>query len=473
MQSTPKEPRFKLTTKQNEALIYLQDKSTTELFFGGGAGGGKSYLGCAWLIANALSCKGTRWVMARAELKSLKQSTLLTFFGLCSHCGLVRDKDFTYNAMDGVIRFHKSKSEIYLRELKLNPSDPEFDKLGSTEYTGAFIDEGSQISFKGYNVLTSRLRYRLEQYNLVPKLLIASNPTKNFLHYEFYKPWKAGTLKPYRKLIQALVNDNENISPQYIEQLRRLPKFDQERLLRGNWDYEDDPTKLFEFDSLTDIFSRPGKRTPERYLISDIARFGKDKTTISIWEGLHVLEVQVYSGLGTDQTELKIEEKRAQYNIARSHTCVDEDGIGGGVVDHLKGIYGFVNNSRAIEVLGKPSNYANLKSQCYFYLAEAVMRGEIGCYTQIDPKIRQIIIEDLEQVKRDHPDEDRPLAVIPKDEMKEKLGRSPDLGDTFAMRMVFEIKKPHKTALAGWETEPHLSHLDRQQVTFQEFFNQR
>ena len=45
---------MKLTKKQTKALDALEDKTTTELLFGGGAGGGKSALGCYWQIKNRL-----------------------------------------------------------------------------------------------------------------------------------------------------------------------------------------------------------------------------------------------------------------------------------------------------------------------------------------------------------------------------------------------------------------------------------
>ena len=41
---------FEFTQTQGQAISYLLDKSTTEVLFGGAAGGGKSWGGCAWLL---------------------------------------------------------------------------------------------------------------------------------------------------------------------------------------------------------------------------------------------------------------------------------------------------------------------------------------------------------------------------------------------------------------------------------------
>lgn len=56
-----------------------------------------------------------------------------------------------------VIRFVNG-SEIVLMDLKLYPGkDPNFDKLGSTEFTGGFIDEVNQLVYKAYQVASSRV----------------------------------------------------------------------------------------------------------------------------------------------------------------------------------------------------------------------------------------------------------------------------------------------------------------------------
>jgi len=442
------------TEKQAEAFELLEDDETTELFFGGGAGGGKSYLGCVWLLYCCLRYPGSRWLMGRAILKDLKNSTLLTFFSVCKEWGIKKDKQFEYRAQEGIIRFFNG-SEIYLKDLYAYPSDPEFDSLGSTEYTGAFIDEGSQITVKAWNILKSRIRYKLEEFGLIPKTLIASNPSKNFLYYDFYKPYKEGTLPVYRKFVRALVKDNPFISKYYIENLKKLDKISKERLLLGNFEYDDDPYKLMEYDDILSLFTNTPEKSKDKYLIVDVARFGDDRTVITYWEGLFMKNVWVYSKQDLLKTEKLIEEKAIQYQVKRNNILVDEDGIGGGIVDHMIGVKGFVNNSKPIENEDKDRehithNFINLKSQCYFRLAEYVRLGKIGIYKDVSEQIKNELIEELEQIKRKDPDKDGKLAVVGKDVIRENIGRSTDLADAFMMRMYFELKKK-ATGLIDWD----------------------
>lgn len=437
--------------KQMQAFKYLKDRETTELLYGGAAGGGKSHLGCVWIIQSCLEYPFSRWLIGRAILKTLKESTLLSFFGVCKDWGLKAGKDYSYNAMSNVIKFSNG-SEVYLKDLFLYPSDPEFDELGSTEFTGAFIDECSQVTHKAKNIVMSRIRYKLDEFGIVPKLLLCSNPAKNFMYYEFYKPSKENSLPVYKKFVSALVHDNPNISPYYIENLHKLDKVAKERLLFGNWDYDDDPARLFEYDTILDMFTLSPQRNSKKYLSVDVARFGNDKVVIFLWDGLHVENVFVLSKQSTKVTEAKIEELRLKYNIPRSNVVIDEDGVGGGVVDSLSGVKGFVNNSKAYETILvknkervredaiKVHNFGNLKAQCYFKLADLVSQGKISIYAECPTEVKQLLIEDLDQIKRKDPDKDGKLLIIPKEEIKERLGRSTDYGDALMMRMLFEVK---------------------------------
>lgn len=429
-----------ISEKQIEAMQILRDNETTELLFGGAAGGGKSIIGCLWLITSCYAYPKSRWLMGRAILKTLKDSTMLSFFDLCKQMGLRSDKHFKYNSMEGTIKFLNG-STIYLKDLFEYPSDPEFDSLGSTEYTGAFIDEASQVSHKAKNILMSRLRYKLDEFKLIPKLLICSNPSKNFLYSEFYKPFKDNTLPIYRKFIPSLVTDNPYISDMYIENLKKLDEKSKQRLLYGNWEYDDDPTALFEYEKILSIFVHQLKRgRPIRYISCDVARFGTDKTVIMLWYDMQIEKIYTLDKSPTNTTAEFINKIALENKIPRQNIVVDDDGVGGGVVDNLKGCKGFVNNSKAIVLNNEENNYSNLKAQCYFKLADMINSGEVGCYKNVDIKVKELLIQDLEQIKWDKPDSDKRISVTPKDKIKEMIGRSPDYGDCLMMRMVFEFR---------------------------------
>jgi len=380
--------------------------------------------------------------MGRAILKSLKESTLLTFFQVCREFDLKPGIDYKYNSMEGVIKFWNG-STIYLKDLFAYPSDPEFDSLGSTEYTGAFIDEASQISQKAKNIVMSRIRFKLDEFNLIPKLLIASNPAKNFLYFEFYKPDKDGTIEYYRAFIPAMVGDNPFISKFYVENLKKLDRVSKERLLYGNFEYDDDPTRLFDYDKILDLFTSNAERG-KKYCIVDAAGFGRDKTVIGIWDGLFCEKIIVQNNISSKEfDELLLEEK-----IPRSQSNVDEVGVGFGLVKDTPGVKGFVANARPIvkkketETEKALHNYKNLKAQCWFLLAQYVNGGMIGITRDITIETKNLLIEDLEQIKQKDPGKDAPLQILSKEEIKENLGRSTDVGDMLMQRMYFELKQP-------------------------------
>jgi hypothetical protein len=227
------------------------------------------------------------------------------------------------------------------------------------------------------------------------------------------------------------VNDNKYISPHYAENLKKLDKNSRERLLYGNWNYDDDPSRLFDYDKLCDIFTNKPQGSKNRYISCDVARFGSDKTIVMVWDGLHLIKIYSNVKQSTKQTRLFLEQVSNKFEVPRSNIIIDEDGVGGG----------FVNNSKPIETeIGKKRhNFANLKSQCYFYLADKVSEGKLSC-VEISPEIKKYIIEDLEQIKWKEPDKDSKVAVTPKEEIKENIGRSPDFGDAMMMRMYFELR---------------------------------
>ena len=74
----PKTIDIDLFDKQADCFAYLEDNVTTEILFGGGAGGSKTFTGCLWQIHRRLEYPKTRSVIGRSKLKNLKATTLNT-----------------------------------------------------------------------------------------------------------------------------------------------------------------------------------------------------------------------------------------------------------------------------------------------------------------------------------------------------------------------------------------------------------
>ena len=420
-----------LTSKQKRALKYLLDNTTTEVLYGGAAGGGKSFLLCCYSIITCLQYPGVRGLIGRSKLDALKKTTFRTFLDVCSQWNIKSGEHYNYNAQSNIITFYNG-SEIILKDLFLYPSDANFDSLGSLELTFACIDEANQITEKAKNVLSSRLRYKLDEYNLIPKLYMSCNPAKGWVYNNFYKPNRDNTLPNHQKFIQALVSDNKHISKHYEEQLQKLDEISKARLLRGDWEYDDSNDTLINYDSIINMFSNIVP-TGEKYITADIARYGKDKTCIFFWNGLQVSQIVVLELSSMVDVANKIKEIQQREGVRLSNIIVDEDGVGGGAKDILR-CKGFQNNSKAV----RGENYQNLKTQCYYKLADLINRGQIGVSTN-DIKFKELLIQELEMVKRTNIDKDSKLSILSKDKVKDLIGRSPDYSDALMMRMYYEL----------------------------------
>lgn len=437
---------MKLNKKQTIALDRWEDKTTNEIEYGGAAGGGKSILGSYALLKNALRYPKTRWLMGRAKLKTLKETTLQSFFKVAQMQGVRNGVHYKYTGANdkdnpNSLVFYNG-SVILLKDLFYYPSDPNFDELGSLEITGAFVDENNQLCEKAWNIVRSRIRHDVEKNGLIPKMLGSCNPAKNFIYSKFYKPYKEGTLPDDLAFIQAFVTDNPDIDKFYIENLTKLDKISKERLLHGNWEYDDDPAIMMQYDKIVDLFTNTHILGGNKYITCDAARLGKDRSIIRVWQGMTSIKKVVIPKCRIDELANAIRQLQREYGVPNSSTIVDEDGVGGGVVDILR-CKGFVNNSRPLPEMRKQPNYSNLRSQCYFKLADAVNNNLM--YLPNEPiKDRDIVVEELEQIKQKDIDKDGKIAVISKDEIKKVIGRSIDEADTIMMRMWFELvpKRP-------------------------------
>src|SRR6478752_36492 len=445
-------PTLKPTWKQHLAYEKLKDNTTEYVTFGGGAGGGKSWLGCEYLLRNATSFPGTTYFIGRSELKQLRKSTVPTLYKVCDYHNIKRDSLFKFNGQDQCFYF-KNGSRIDLIDLKYLPSDPLYERFGSLEYTQGWVEEAREVHEDAANMISSRTgRQHNDKYGLLGKTLITCNPKKNWLYYQYYLPHRNKVLASNKAFIKALVTDNTYGESGYVKKLEGFKGITLQRLRFGIWEYDADPSALIGFEAISRIF-KPKPLLPVDHITVDVARYGPDSTVIGLWRGKHV-DLYRYINLSIKQTAEKIRIFAERHKVPMHRVLVDADGVGGGVVDILD-CRQFVNNSRPFpspvnpnfdEETGEPipENYRSLKAQCAFRTAEDINNGIItveiiNTGLETDEAEQARLTEDLEQVKAKDIDSDGKLDVLGKKDIKLIIGRSTDYWDCISMRKLFDL----------------------------------
>jgi len=440
--------------KQLQACEYWIDEVSEQILFGGGKGGGKSYLGCSLIFGDALIYPDTHYFIARGELTDLRKFTIPSIHEVFKNWGLNIDDYATFDGQYNIFNL-KNGSKVFLIACKELPSDPLFERFGSMQMTRGWIEEAGEVAESAKaNLWLSVGRWKNDVYNLKKKLFITANPKKNWMKRDFIDLWKDNRLPPSRKFIQSLATDNPYLPQDYINTLsQEKDQVRRQRLFLGDWDYEEDKDSLINSDALSDAFSNSIIKDGQKYITADVARFGDDSTVIAFWDGLELYKIERYQKQAITVTLQKLKDLASAEKIPYSNILIDEDGIGGGVLDGMFGAKGFVANSTALptasqiqDKLSRTDNYlipkinfANLKSQCAYKLAELINEHKIR-FDVID--YREAIIEDVSALLRKKSvDSDGKLTIKPKEDVKKDLGRSPDIGDVIIYRAWFELRK--------------------------------
>jgi hypothetical protein len=255
------------------------------------------------------------------------------------------------------------------------------------------------------------------------------NPSKNFIYREFYRPNLEGTLAPFKRFIQALPTDNPHIPQSYIDNLMTLPFGDRERLLHGNWDYDDSPNALMSHEDILNIWDGVKKMDGKKYITADIA-FTSDKMVLLIWDEMTIIDIIVNP---PGVIEDVIMELAKVHNVPQYNIAFDSDGVGKFLEKRLRNAKAIVNNARAL----KDENYKNLKTQLYFKMAEMVNDNKLKC---VSKEYQTDIIEELQVVRHKPTNNVGKIEMVDKGEVKKLIGHSPDFSDAMAYRMVFEYK---------------------------------
>jgi hypothetical protein len=429
--------------KQLEVARHWLDPEVSDIGYGGSKGSGKSYLGASLIFGDALIYSGTHYLIARKKLNDLRKYTQPTIEEVLRNWGL-DERYYSFNGQDNFYTLYNG-SKVFLLEAAHLPTDPEFERFGSIQMTRGWIEEAGEISPKAKAMLQATIgRWKNDFYNLPGKLLVTLNPSKNFVYEDYYLAKKENRLPEYRKFVQALPTDNKSLPKNYIRDLMRALKNDQksiQRLVYGDWEYDDNPYSLYDYDSICNLFTNTHiVDGPKRYLTADIAYMGADIFVIMIWHGFKV--VKVYGVEKIDETTIgsKLKELAELHKVPYSNIVYDADGLRkftANSLSRLEAAKPFVNNSLPL----KDKQYKNLKAECAFLLKEHIEKNLIFI---ADLTFKKQIMADLEQICREPTDDEGKIKLESKKKLKERTGRSPDWFDALLMRFIFELKSTPK-----------------------------
>lgn len=469
------------TAKQYAGWLGVNNDKVDDVILGGAAGGGKSWFGSEFIVAGALQYPGSKQFIGRNELKRLMQSSFITLTTkVLPHHGLKQGRDWKFNGQYNVLHFANG-STVDMLDLAKTPADPLFERFGSLEYTRGWIEEASEVSFRAYDVLKSRVgRHLNKEMHIKSKLLLTLNPSQDWPYRIFYAPWKeAGrpsdpetplvsqrvvldgeVVERTFVFIQTFYKDNPYTADEYGKNLATISDpVMRARLREGNWEYSDAKDTLFDAQSIADMFKVSAKPSTEKFLIVDVARFGGAKIVLMYFEGWKLYKVEWKQYQAIPQTVDMVRNGAQSEGIPWENVLIDEDGVGGGVVDYLPGCLGFSGGATPFGKVGEEGKeireqYDNMKAQCAYHLSQQVRERKVQVAI-LDTETNGWIAEELPQYKRRDADRDGKLKISRKEDIQEALGRSPDFADCLIMRSYFDLRK-REPAIANSQAVIHV-----------------
>lgn len=179
----------------------------------------------------------------------------------------------------------------------------------------------------------------------------------------------------------------------------------------------------------------------------DVARGGKDTSVISIVQGNKLLEEIEFYNLDSDQLSEKVikiyneyDKRENEFNKKRIQMFIDSCGIGASLIDCLK-IKGYSFATVPVNFANSPEDerYYNKRAECY---GRAKLQLTDGF--EFNNKCNELV-QQLVYVPYDFKRSDK-LKIKDKEEIKKRLGRSPDNADAFVLNFSSLANKLRETS---------------------------
>ena len=171
----------------------------------------------------------------------------------------------------------------------------------------------------------------------------------------------------------------------------------------------------------------------------DVARFGDDRTVLCVRQGLWLKEIRTFQGLSTMEVASRVIDCINQHHPHA--TFIDAGAMGAGVIDRLRQLRYQVSEVNFGEMAMDAARYANIRAEMYFKCRDWLQSG--GAIPQ-----NAELKTELSTIEYKFNPTGR-IILEPKDKLKERTGKSPDLADGF----VLTFARPVYVPTAGWTEE--------------------
>jgi len=361
---------------------------------------------------------GSRWAVVRKDLQVIKRNTIPTFRKIVPDTFLT-----SFNSSDYIAKFKNGSEILFMGENY--DKDKDLDRFKGLEVNGFCLEEVNELQQATFYKCIERAGSWIIDNMPAPLVLMTCNPTQNWCKTLFYDPYVNKTLKaPYYYLPSSIL-DNPFLAQTYINSLKSLPPEIYKRFVEGCWEGTDDPGQLIPWTDLYEARDMYLEDVGTQSLGVDVAGHGKDKTVFVRMTGSNITEIIEFADTSIPEVTAKTKELMLLHGVDAEHVAVDGAGLGAGVIDELEAdkIYpiNFIGGGKVIED-ENTYNYKNLRAQAYWHLKLAFSDHAIGGLTG------ERIQSDLAAI-RYTVEADKQIKIESKEELKKRIGRSPDYAD--------------------------------------------
>jgi hypothetical protein len=210
--------------------------------------------------------------------------------------------------------------------------------------------------------------------------------------------------------------------------------------------------------------SNDAKAKQERASIGvDVARFGTDETVAYVVRGPRVVAVESHAGqnlMATAGMTIRLAREHGIEPTDAGRIAIDDTGLGGGVTDRLRELgwrVRAVNFGSAPERQRNEVKFRNRRTELWWTLRDWI-RGE-AALAELSDDAKDVLRADLCAPRYEQLSDGR-IALESKDEIKKRVGRSPDHADALALALLGRRRAMHETATSEQTARPKLSPED-------------